>query len=251
MRNGAEVHLLGFRRIAAGAFEQDELLRAGGTRGLHRLLDLRECRHAGGHDERAARARHAADEREIHEFKRRDLPRGHIHLFQELDGGFIERRGEKTEAQTARDGLQPGLPVPRGGGFAVEVVQHAALPCRAGADAEILPVAVEGDGVGGVGLEFDRIRARRVRRPHDGHRLLEVLAVVRGQLRDDVSGMARTDWPPGDFDQRTHGWGWGKTNTRTPCGPGADSSRKPAARNARVEAAFSALIKARTDRTGG
>ena len=55
------------------------------------------------------------------------------------------------------------------------------------------PVGVERDGVGGVGLELERVGARVGSRVDDRERALEDAVVVAGHLGDHVRGVAGAD----------------------------------------------------------
>ena len=43
--------------------------------------------------------RHLLDQRDVHQFERRQLVRRDIHLLQKIHGAVVERRGEKIHAR--------------------------------------------------------------------------------------------------------------------------------------------------------
>ena len=51
----------------------------------------------------------------------------------------------------------------------------------------------DGDGVGGVSLQLDRVRAGVFGGLNDLYRLLEILIVIGGELGDHIDRAARTD----------------------------------------------------------
>ncbi|MNJ36513.1 hypothetical protein D3C77_313040 [compost metagenome] len=77
------------------------------------------------------------------------------------------------------------MPLPGGIGLLVELVERGAIPDGALIDLEILVVAIQGDGVGRIGLDLDGIGAARLGRPYRRQRRLQGVAVVGRQLGDD------------------------------------------------------------------
>ncbi len=59
-------------------------------------------------------------------------------------------------------------------------------------------------GVGGVGLQLDRVGAGGLRGVHHVERALEAAAMVGGQLGHDVGRLARADRAAGYDDVRWH-----------------------------------------------
>ena len=119
------------------------------ARRLHRLLNLLHRRHPRGHDQRLAGSCHFLNQRDVHQFERCHLVRRHVHLFQEVNRGGIERSREQIESQIVSDLLQPRMPLPRRVGLAVKFVQVAPVPersfnaeTRAGSQAIVIVSAV-------------------------------------------------------------------------------------------------------------
>ena len=129
---------------------------------------------------------------------------GRAEALEQVDGGLVERRGEEGDAQLARLGEQGLVPFERRVRFLVEVVEGAAVP-EAALDAEIRPVMVDGEGVGGVGLNLDRVGAGRRRRLEHRQRPLEAAIVVSRQLADDIGLVVAADRTAGDGDGGGHG----------------------------------------------
>ena len=78
------------------------------------------------------------------------------------------------------------MPVPRRVGHLVQLVQRLALPQRRFVlDGELGVRAVQGHGVGGEGLQLDRVRTRLGRGIHQGQRPIERLVVVARHLGND------------------------------------------------------------------
>ena len=130
--------------------------------------------------------------------------RRHTHLFQKIHCGRVKRAGKQIHAQIIRHLLELGLPFPWGVGLAVEIVQRTAIPQGASTDAEVFPVAGDGDGVGGVGLQFHRIRPRLLGGVDNAHRLFEILVVICRELCDHVDGSAVTNRAIADLYLRRH-----------------------------------------------
>jgi hypothetical protein len=120
-------------------------------------------------------------------------------LFEEIDSGCVERRREEMEPEAVCDPLQFRLPFPRGVGFAIQIVQGTAFPERAFADAEILLVGLDREGVGRVGLELYGVGAGGASGLDDFDGLGEILAMVGGELGNDVGRLSGADVTAGDL----------------------------------------------------
>jgi hypothetical protein len=140
--------------------------------------DLGQGGHSSRHNQRLAGPGDKTDEGQVHKLKGGDLEGRDIHLDEELDGAGIKRRGKEGHAQVAGGCFELGLPVPGSIGLAVQVVEGAAGPNGASADAKVLAVRVDGQGVGLVGLELDGIGTGVVSGAQDLERLIEILVVV-------------------------------------------------------------------------
>ncbi|MNZ87020.1 hypothetical protein D3C78_1058670 [compost metagenome] len=67
-------------------------------------------------------------------------------------------------------------------------------------DLELFRVAVEGDGVGGVGLQLDGVGASLFRFLDDLQRGFQLAVMVGGKLGDDVRGCVGSDAAAGNAD---------------------------------------------------
>lgn len=193
MGNRPQVHLLRRRRVGTGALEQHQLPAAAFAQRAHRLPDLLQGRHAGGQDHRLARGCHAPQEGEVHQLEGGDLVQGDVHRLQKRHRGGIEGAGEEDQPETFGDFLEARLPVPRGVSLLVQAVQGSPLPGRAFADAEPGLIRIQGQGVGGVGLELDGVRPGLPGRFDQAHRPVEVLPMVGRQLGDDKHRLTGSD----------------------------------------------------------
>ena len=181
--------------------QQHEVAPAGVAERRDRLGDLVRRRHAGRQDGRAAGRGDAPNQRQIDQLERRDLVGRRIELFEEIDRGVVERRREHRDAELAAFGEQRRMPVPRRVRLLVELVEAAAVP-QAALDAEFRPVMVDGDRVGRVGLQLDRVGAGRLGGVHHGERMVETAAMIGGKLRHHVGRLARANGAAGDVDFR-------------------------------------------------
>jgi hypothetical protein len=59
---------------------------------------------------------------------------------------------------------------------------------------EVSGGAVEGDGICGVGLHFDRISPARLCHVNDTVSVIDVAVVVGGHFSNDIWRMVNTDW---------------------------------------------------------
>ncbi len=91
------------------------------------------------------------------------------------------------------------MPLPGGVRLLVEIVETVAVP-QPPLDVEHRVVVVDGQGVGGIGLQLDRVGAGRLRRLDQRQGAAEIAVVVAGDLGDDVRRMAGSDRPAGNGD---------------------------------------------------
>src|SRR5262249_22065159 len=118
----------------------------------------------------------------------------------------IKGAGKQVHAKILGYFLQFGLPVPRCVGLLIEAVEGLAIPQRATLDSETLLVAVNGNCVCGISLQFDSIGTGALGSFDDANRLIEVLVVIRGQLCDEIGWLTWPHATPVDRDV-THGNG--------------------------------------------
>ena len=88
----AQIHLARRRRIGAQAVQQRDGRRARRADGGHRVGDLGERAHAGGHDHRPPLGGHVPQEREIRDLAGRDLEDRHVEALERVGARLIERR---------------------------------------------------------------------------------------------------------------------------------------------------------------
>jgi hypothetical protein len=88
-------------------------------------------------------------------------------------------------------------------GLLIKIVQAAAVPQPA-LDNELRTTMIDGQRIGGVGLQLDRIRTGRFGCIHQRDRPPEIPVVVSGQFRNHVRRMAPADLPSGDGDISNH-----------------------------------------------
>ncbi len=184
--------------------EQNDAAVAGTARGLHRLRDLRHTGHAGGDDQWLAGRCRALDQRNVHDLERGDLVGWRTQAFQKVDGGRIEGTREQGDAPRARMREQMRVPIPWRMRLTIQIIERATVP-QATLDAELRSIVVDGDRVGGVGLDLDRVGAGLLRRVDDGQGALKLPQMVGGHLRDDVRRLAGADLAAGDGDVGDHG----------------------------------------------
>ena len=118
--------------------------------------------------------------------------------FQKIHRRFVKGGGQKIQPQTLTLRFDDGLPFPGGVGFFIQVVEVGAVP-HAAFVAEILVVAVQGDGVRRVGLDLQAVGAGVRRRPYDLQRTVQAAAMVGAHLGDKIHAAG------GDFLLQFHG----------------------------------------------
>ncbi len=190
-RDHAQVGVAMPGRIGAGAMQEGDG-GAGLGRRLHGLGDLAGARHAGGDDQRPARTRRAADQRQVDGLERSDLEGRRLQTLQKLDRRLVEGRGEADHPARPR-ALEKGL-VPLEGRerLRIEVVERAAGP-QAAFDHEARPAMIQRDGVGGIGLQLDRVGAGFGGGVDQRQRPLQPAIVVARQLGDHERRLIRPD----------------------------------------------------------
>ena len=105
------------------------------------------------------------------------------------------------EHELLRKSLQLRLPLPRRERFAVQVVKDLAGPDRALFNLEIAAITLNGNRIGGVGLQFHRISTGFGGCVNKPKRLLFVLIMIRRKLGDDISRMSRPDLSSVNLDR--------------------------------------------------
>ncbi|MNV54032.1 hypothetical protein D3C71_1462030 [compost metagenome] len=97
------------------------------------------------------------------------------------------------------------MPFPRRVGLAVQVMQVAAFPQAplVGNSESTFP-DIECDGVGGIGLQLDRVCARVRCRIDKFKRTIKRLIMIARHLGNDKGCISRADLAAGDGKSRTH-----------------------------------------------
>ncbi len=218
MRNGAQIGVGEGGRITAGAMQQDQILGAVGAGRGDGLVDLGEIGHAGGDDHRLAQPGDRGDQRQVDDLEGRDLVGRRVQTSQQVDGGLIERAGEGDDSRVAGGGEQPLMPIVGGIGGLVELIQRLAVP-QSALDLEDLLVAVQRQGVGGVGLQLDGVGAGFGGDLDGAQRPVDVAQMVGRQLGDDERRLAGTDAATGDVELgQGRWWGHGGATGASGCG---------------------------------
>ena len=88
--------------------------------------------------------------------------------------------------------------------FAIKLVQRAAIPESSTPHQKTLSLGPDRHRVRGVSLQLDGIRPGFFGGVHNALRLLKILLVVGGKLRDDVYRMAGADAALTDLEWRGH-----------------------------------------------
>ncbi len=196
---GAQVVILGGRGVARDAVEDRKVAAAPVAGGGDRLGDLLGVGHAGRDDHRLAGGGGIADERQVHGLEARDLVGGGAQILEQVDGGGVEGRGEDRQAARAGMGEKGRVPVPWGIGGAVELVQALAGPL-AGRDLEFRAGGVQGDRVGGIGLDLDRVGPGGGGGIDDAEGGIKAAVVVRRKLGDQIGRVRGADGAAIDAD---------------------------------------------------
>ncbi len=183
-------------RIGADAMQQGDG-RSGFPRRLHCRRDLARAGHAGGDDQGPSGARGPADQRQVDRFEGGDLEGRRVQPLEQLHGGLVEGRGETGDATAVCAREQRLVPFEGREGFRIEVVEGAPRP-EAALDDEARASVVEGDGVGGIGLQLDRVRAGLGGGVDQLQRPLQASIVVARQLGDHIGRTIRPDRTSGD-----------------------------------------------------
>ena len=165
--------------------------------------------HAGGDDEGLAGLGGITDKGEVGGFKGGDFVGGRTEFFQHVYGGEIKGGAENRDALFAGVVKQGGVPVPRHMGFLIELVQALPAP-QAAVYHEFGSAGGQGDGVGGVALDFDGICAGGFGFFYDFEGGLQAAVVVGGHLGNDVGRMGGADFAAVDVHGGTGESGKGR-----------------------------------------
>src|SRR3989338_2086568 len=122
MRNSQDVGILWRGWISTGAFEQDQIITPRFAGCPYRLLQLGDCRPAGGDNERFAGCGNTTDQGQVSVLERGDLVAGHIQTLEKIYRRVIEWGAERNDAELARTIKDWLVPLPRGVGLAIQFV---------------------------------------------------------------------------------------------------------------------------------
>ena len=127
-------------------------------------------------------------------FKAGDLISRCLELLKKVDRALIKWRAEAEHAVLAGSLHDRPMPLPGGVGLGIEIVQVLAGPEAALiADLEIATAHIEGDRVGGVGLQLEGMGTGLGRCIHDGQGTLQALIVITAHLGDHQRWLIRAD----------------------------------------------------------
>ena len=115
-----QVHFVGPHRIADGTVQQRDPIVALGANHTDRVCDLIEARQAGGQQNGLPHPRDVTQERQVHEFVRRDLERQHPETVEKVGARLVERSREENEVEGLCVIAQPGQPF----GRHLELLEH-------------------------------------------------------------------------------------------------------------------------------
>ena len=96
VRDRQEVHLFGKSRIRARALQQGKLIAAVAAKRSDSFINFGQRSHAGREDYRFARRGYLAEQRQVYDLERSHLVARNSHLFEEIHGSFIKRRGKEV-----------------------------------------------------------------------------------------------------------------------------------------------------------
>src|SRR5438094_953772 len=102
-----------------------------------RFLNLLERSHSCGNDQRFSGTSYFFNQRDVYQFKRRNLVRRDVHFFQKVDCCWIEWCRKQIQPKVISHLLQFRLPLPGRVRLSVEFVQRPTVPDSASIDAEI------------------------------------------------------------------------------------------------------------------
>jgi hypothetical protein len=102
IRKRRQIRVLGRRRIAAAAFQQDQVPATLAACGADRFVELRNTRQSGGNEERLAGGGSTTNQGEVHVLEGRDLVAGNVETLEQVDRGRFEGGAEGHHAQLAR-----------------------------------------------------------------------------------------------------------------------------------------------------
>ena len=166
---------------------------------LHCLSDLVAICHAGGNDHRLARCRDITDQRQVDSLERGDLVGRRVQILQQVHRSEVERRAEDRDVVLACVFEQRFVPFPGHVRLLVEFIQRLAIP-QSATDLKVLGVAVQGNGVSGIGLQLDRIGTSMPGLLDNLQRRLQAPIMVSRQLGNDVGLSVKPNAPPCDGD---------------------------------------------------
>ena len=151
-------------------------------------LDVRKIRHARRQNHGLMEAGDPADEGKIGDLIGGHLVGGHIHGSHEVHRCGVKGGGKALQSQTVRLLHQLRLPVPWSVGFLIQLMKRGAVPYGSFVDLKIRGIAVQGDGVGSIGLQLDGVRSGLLRGMDDFDGPMVVLQVVGRHFRHDENG---------------------------------------------------------------
>ncbi len=144
------------------------------------------------------------DQRNIIDFVGGNFVGGNVELFQKVHGCEVKGRRKAFHAELMSLFHELRLPFPGGIGLLVKVIFGDAVPQSAFIHETVI-VAVDRQGVGGIGLQLDGIRTGFGSRVDDFHSTVIILIVVGRNLCHNKGGRSGADGTLSDLDRMIHG----------------------------------------------
>ena len=180
--------------IGGDAFHQKHVFVSFLPAGREGAFDIPQVGHSRRQDHGLMQAGDPADEGDVGDLIGGHFVGGHVHGRHEIHRRGIEGGGKAFHSQPVRFLHQLRLPLPGSISLLVQPVEGGSVPDGSLVDLKIGGIAVQGDGVRGIGLQLDGIRSGFPRRMDDLQGSVVVLEMVGRHFRHDED---RTVFPYG------------------------------------------------------
>src|SRR3989338_7588862 len=177
------------------------------SQGSDRLFNFLQRRESNRHYDRLSGFCNFFQKRKVSCFIRSNFIAWHFHFFKKVHGGFVKRRREKNKSELFGKLFKLRLPVPGRISAFVKLIKIGAFPIRGrifSSEKKPFFVGINGYGVGSIGLELYRIRARFSRRLNESNRLIILLAVIRRNFRHKETRLSLTHQSASYFKRFNH-----------------------------------------------